>query len=258
MQARTLPARRGWAWIVDGFAIWKRNPALITFLVMAYSFIQLVMFIVPYIGPIVISLTTPALALGIYNGCKAVADGRKVGPEVLFSGFRQQLPELVKIGGINFLCTLALVGLAVLIDGNMGDRMVNILLGKADAGETLSENPSFGLAVLIVVVGFTPLAMAYWFAPLLAAWGKVPAVKALFFSYVACLRNWRAFLVYGLSLMLVTQAASLVVIVLDLALPVLGSLAALAFPLVFMPVVFASLYANTTDVFGKIAPDEQD
>ena len=35
MQARTLPARRGWAWIVDGFAIWKRNPALITFLAAA-------------------------------------------------------------------------------------------------------------------------------------------------------------------------------------------------------------------------------
>jgi hypothetical protein len=258
VQARTLPARRGWAWIVDGFAIWKRNPALITFLVMAYSFIQLVMFIVPYIGPIVISLTTPALALGIYNGCKAVADGRKVGPEVLFSGFRQQLPELVKIGGINFLCTLALVGISMLIDPGMGDRLVDILQGKATAGETLDAHPGFGLAVLVTLLGFTPLAMAYWFAPLLAAWGKVPAVKALFFSYVACLRNWRAFLVYGLSLMLVTQAASLVVIVLDLALPVLGSLAALAFPLVFMPVVFASLYANTTDVFGKIAPDEQD
>ena len=35
-------------------------------------------------------------ALGIYNGCKAVADGRKVGPEVLLSGYRQNLPRLVR------------------------------------------------------------------------------------------------------------------------------------------------------------------
>ena len=30
-----------------------------------------------------------------------MAEGRKVGPDVMFSGFRQQLPELIKIGGIN-------------------------------------------------------------------------------------------------------------------------------------------------------------
>lgn len=36
MQARTLPAQRGWAWIIEGFQLWKRNPALITFLVFGY------------------------------------------------------------------------------------------------------------------------------------------------------------------------------------------------------------------------------
>jgi hypothetical protein len=56
----------------------------------------------PFIGQVLMSLIMPALSLGIYNGCKAVAEGRKAGPDILLSGFRQNLPELVKIGGIYF------------------------------------------------------------------------------------------------------------------------------------------------------------
>ena len=55
-------------------------------------------------------------------------------------------------------------------------------------------------SLLVGTLGSTPLMMAYWFAPLLAGWGRVSAVKAMFFSFVACWRNWRAFFAYGLSL----------------------------------------------------------
>lgn len=257
MQVKTLPARRGWAWVVDGFALWRRNPALITFLVMGYTLSQLVLFIVPYVGQIIMALTVPALSLGVYNGCKAVAAGRKVGPDVLFSGFRQNLPELVKIGGINFVSTLLLMGLSILIDPDMGDKIMDALGGKADFGELVSADPSFVLALLLVSVGSTPLVMAYWFAPLLAGWGKVPAAKALFFSFVACLRNWRAFLVYGLCLLIVAQAVSLITVIAGLIAPFAAALVALSFPVVFMPVIFASMYTNAIDVFGQITPDEQ-
>ena len=47
MHARTLPASRGWAWIIEGFALWKRNPALITFLVFGYWLCLLVLAAVP-------------------------------------------------------------------------------------------------------------------------------------------------------------------------------------------------------------------
>jgi hypothetical protein len=72
---------------------------------------------VPFIGQVLMSLIMPALSLGIYNGCKAVAERRKAGPDILLSGFRQNLPELVKIGGIYLAGTLAVLGLSLLIDG---------------------------------------------------------------------------------------------------------------------------------------------
>ena len=96
----------------------------------------------------------------------------------------------------------------------------------------------------------------YWFAPLLAGWGRLSAVKAMFFSLVACWRNWRAFLAYGIGLMLAVLIPGLLIGLLGLISPILGTLPAIALPAIFIPVVFASFYANASDVFGQIGPDE--
>jgi hypothetical protein len=53
--------------------------------------------------------------------------------------------------------------------------------------------------------------------------------------------------------MLLVMVPSLLIGVLDLVCPC-SAAAAIAFPVVFIPVVFASFYANALDVFGKITP----
>lgn len=255
MQARMLPAQRGWAWIFDGFSLWRRNPALITFLVFGCSLSLLLIAAVPLIGQVIMSLVMPALSLGIFNGCKAVAERRKVGPDILFSGFRQNLPELVKIGGIYLAGTLAVMGISLLIDSEMNTKLSKAMLGRTGWGEAL-DDPTFTLALLVASIGSTPLMMAYWFAPLLAGWGRVPAAKALFFSFIACMRNWRAFLTYGIGLLIIALGAGLLIAILELVSPLLALLPALAFPVIFIPVIFASFYANALDVFERIGPDE--
>lgn len=255
MQARMLPAQRGWAWIFDGFSLWRRNPALITFLVFGCSLSLLLVAAVPLIGQVIMSLVMPALSLGIFNGCKAVAERRKVGPDILFSGFRQNLPELVKIGGIYLAGTLAVMGISLLIDSEMNTKLSKAMLGRTGWGEAL-DDPTFTLALLVASIGSTPLMMAYWFAPLLAGWGRVPAAKALFFSFVACMRNWRAFLTYGIGLLIIALGAGLLIAILELVSPLLALLPALAFPVIFIPVIFTSFYANALDVFERIGPDE--
>ncbi len=254
MQARTLPSQRGWAWIAEGFALWRRNPALITFLVFGYWFCLLVVAAVPLLGQVLMSLTMPALSLGIYNGCKAVAEKRKVGPEVLISGFRQNLPEQIKIGGIYLAGTLAVLGLTALVDGGI---LAELMLGKRKLDEATADDPLLTASLLVGTLGSTPLMMAYWFAPLLAGWGRVPAVKAMFFSFVACLRNWRAFFAYGIGLLLAVLVPGLLIGLLGTLSPILSTLPAIALPLVFIPVVFASFYVNATDVFGQITPADE-
>jgi hypothetical protein len=44
-----------------------------------------------------------------------------------------------------------------------------------------------------------PLSLLFWHAPALVHWHGVPPLKALFFSFVACLRNLGAYIVFGLS-----------------------------------------------------------
>ena len=242
MQARTLPAQRGWAWIIQGFLLWKRNPALITFLVFGYWLCLLVVAAVPFVGQVLMSLIMPALTLGIYNGCKAVGEGRKAGPDILLSGFRQNLPELVKIGGIYLIGTFAVLGLTALADDGI---LAELMLGKRKLDEATAEDPQLGLSLLIGALGSTPLMMAYWFAPLLAGWGRISAAKAMFFSFVACSRNWRAFLAYALGLMLVVMVPSLLIGVLALVSPLIGQLLSIALPAVFIPV------AEQSDLFVR-------
>jgi len=100
-----------------------------------------------------------------------------------------------------------------------------------------------------------PVLMAWWFAPVLAAWHRQPLGKSLFFSFVACWMNWRPFLTYGLAMLLISVIVPGVLLgVLLLLLPGLQELltALIMAPMVLVvaPIVFASFYACYRDIFG--------
>jgi hypothetical protein len=87
------------------------------------------------------------------------------------------------------------------------------------------------------------------------AWHSMSAPKALFFSFVACWMNWRAFIAYGLALAFIAVVLPSLVLLL-LALATGGAMRvqprALLFPLllILLPTLFASYYASYRDVFG--------
>ena len=93
--------QRGWAWLREGLQLWRRNPALITFATFGYLLSIVVLSIVPLLGQLVASLLMPALSVGVLNACRATDAGRKIGPDVLFSGFKTNLQALVAIGGLH-------------------------------------------------------------------------------------------------------------------------------------------------------------
>jgi hypothetical protein len=94
--------------------------------------------------------------------------------------------------------------------------------------------------------------MMFWFAPPLAAWHSASPFKALFYSFFACLMNWRAFLAYGAATALITLIIPFVLVVTLRTLLAGVSFAWLAFPLlgVLLPTLFASFYASYRDVFA--------
>lgn len=250
MQARILPFGRGFAWLSAGFSLWRKRPALMSYLTFGYLLMLLAVSLVPLIGQPLAALAMPMLSLGVLNGCRAIAHEETVGPEVLFSGFERHRQALVTVGGLYFIASLLVFLLTALLDGG---RLQALLQGAGADADPFSLLSSLLLAVLLS----TPVMMAYWFAPMLAGWFGISAPKALFFSLVACWRNWRPFLAYSLSLLVfVGVLPGLVIGLVSLLSPVLGSLLTLPLPLVLVPVVFASFYANAIDVFGQ-APSAQ-
>ncbi|MEG1769007.1 MAG: BPSS1780 family membrane protein, partial [Comamonas sp.] len=57
---------------------------------------------------------------------------------------------------------------------------------------------------------YIPLSLMFWHAPGLIHWHGIPPVKALFFSLVACMRNWRAYLVFCFAWMAFFMACGIV------------------------------------------------
>jgi hypothetical protein len=116
------------------------------------------------------------------------------------------------------------------------------------------------LAVILLLA--SPMLMAFWFAPMLTAWDGVSAGKSLFFSFIASWRNWRAFTMYGLVLVLVgVLLPGLILIVAGaLSQPLLSILSvALRMLLIFVlaPTMVASVYLSYRDVFAAVAPEPE-
>ena len=238
---------RGWAWLREGLQLWRRNPALLTFATFGYLLSIIVISLVPLLGQLVASLLMPALSVGVLNACRAIDGGRKTGPDVLFSGFKSNLQGLVVVGGLYLAATLVVLMLVMLVD----DGSLAAVMRGEDMDTQAAADSSLGFTLAVGLALSTPVMMAYWFAPALAGWWKLPAPKAMFFSFYACLRNWRPFVAYALGLAIFAGLLpGLVVAVLGLLSPTLGSLAALPVPLIVLPIVFASFYTATRDVFG--------
>jgi hypothetical protein len=252
MRAQTLPANAGWRWIVAGFAIYRRSPILLSMLVLAYWFTVLLLNVLPVIGAIAASLLIPGLSVGLMQASRNLERGQPIGIQTLYGGLRENTKTLIALGALYLVFTLAVLGISAIADG--GELVSFMLSGKTADRETIEEG-NFALPALIVMLLMTPVMMAYWFAPVLAAWHKLTVGRALFFSLVACWINWRPFLSYGLGLLLVAGIIPGVVLGVLLALfpgaqPFITALITMPMLLAVAPAIFASFYVSYRDIFG--------
>lgn len=251
MQASVLPARHGWLWLLAGFALFRRNPPLIGLVVLGYWMLLGLcgLFSVP--GVIAAALITPALSVGVAQACRDVAEDRRPLPIVLFAGFRGPARPLLLLGGVYFAATLLVLALTAPLDGG---ALLQLRLDLISFQEAVAA-PGIGSAVELAVLLTIPVMFAFWYAPLLITWHGQPLAKSLFFSAVACVRNWRAFLVYALAivgvvLLLPAIVLQFVALLAPGALDLLLALLTLPALFIVAPTLFASFYASYRDVFG--------
>lgn len=251
MRAQTLPAAAGWAWLTGGFAIFRRNPPLLALLVISYWFTILLLNVIPLFGAVLASLAIPGLSVGLMQACRDIERGERAGLPTLFASLKENPRTLPLLGGLYLLCTLGILGVSALVDGG---ELLAFMLSTRPLDPETAESGRLLLPFSVVMVLLVPLLMAYWYAPVLAAWHRLPVAKALFFSFVACWLNWRAFFVYSLGLLLVGailpgMALGLLLALFPGAQNLLAALVTVPLVLMVAPVVFASFYVSYRDVF---------
>lgn len=256
-KSRTVPARHGWFWLARGYFLFRRNPPMWTLLVFTYWIVVALVNQIPFAGPLAATLFLPAFSVSFMVICRQLESGEPLLPVLLFAGFRTRLSTLITLGGLYLLSLVLVLGISALADQGALARWV--VYGTPPTAQAVRDG-SLSSALIIAAVAGTPVVMAFWFAPVLVAWDGMGAAKALFFSFFASWRNWRAFLVYGAVLALAGMALSMALVAITLLLrghPEVLRLGMIAAILVTMPTLFGSFYAAYRDVFPQEAITDQ-
>jgi uncharacterized membrane protein len=230
MEARSVEASRGWAWISGGYDMVKKSPAVWIGTFVIWFVLYAVASLIP-MGSVLTTLFGSVLTGGWMLGCKSADSGSELKVEHLFASFKSgDLGPLLLVSVfylIGFLIVALIVGLLA------GMSMLPLVFGKPD---DVQFGAGLLLGILLLVALSIPLTMAIWFAPALVVFHKLPAMEAMKLSFAGCLRNVVPFLVYGL---IVMGLAIVAAIPLMLGFLVLG------------PVLFASIYVSYKDIFGR-------
>lgn len=254
-----VPAGNGWLWLKRGFGFFGRAPLAWIMVAVSYWVLVSVVGILPYVGVVAVMLATPSFSVSFMAMCRELEHGRPLELQLLFAGFRRHLPALVALGGIYFAAILLILVASQLFDGGLLLRWM--LLGKAVPRDEASGS-ALAISAIAAFALFVPVILAFWFAPVLTAWHGMPAAKALFFSFFASLRNWRAFFVYGIAVALFAGLLPGVAFSM-LAVAVRGlqgaagviSTVALVVVVILLPTLYASFYASYRDVFADQPSD---
>ncbi len=250
MIARRLPANRGALWLLGGFALFQRNPPMLTLLTFTYLLLVVVINLIPAIGPFLLPLVLPLMTVILGNGCQSIELKGAYSPQDLLCDVPERQQAILHLGGLHLLASALMV-------------LVSTVLGlDLTLNENLSNEQLIDLAAdlgMFLVLSI-PLLMAFWFAPLLTLWDKVPATKSVFFSFVASWRNWRAFAMYGLAIGIVgIMLPGLILVIASLISSALVTVASVVLRMMMMfvlaPSLIASMYLSYRDVFQTAAPE---
>ncbi len=239
MTMRRVRALQGWRWLTAGFSLFVKSPLIWVALFVISVLAALLMSRVPYVGPLLVQLLSPVLVGGFMIGCKALDSGDDLEIGHLLQGFRSGGAQLITVGGVYLVGSILINKVMVLLGGPEMAKLIASGSPEAlDPAALAAAKEGILLAVTVGMLLFTPLAMATWFAPALVVFHGIGAMEAMRQSFLGCMLNVGAFLVYGLASFVLTIVA---LIPLSLGLLVLG------------PVLIGSFYAGYKDIFGDIA-----
>lgn len=248
---KLLPASTGWAWVKQGFALFRRQPAELSTLFISYMFLMLALNLIPLIGAMLPLLLVPVFSMAFMQACVQVEQDKRVYPNLLLTGFRSPaFRSLLLLGTLYLLAAVLAVAASRLVDGGVFWNVMNGTV-KLDAPEV--RESAMPLGMLFSGLVYIPAAMGFWFAAPLIAWKEMSVAKAVFYSFFTFKNAGKAFLVYALAwfalgILLPTIASTILALI---GSQTLGLFVLMPLSIVLTVVMYCSFYATYTEFFGR-------
>ncbi|WP_206441547.1 BPSS1780 family membrane protein [Amphritea opalescens] len=221
----SVPMGNGWRWLASGFNHFKQNPVAWIVAIIVWVILSTILSIIPVIGSVGITLLSPVITAGFMLGCQAQEEGDDFRVGHLFSGFSNNVGQLILVG---LLYLVAIFVAMMLVIGGF------FLTVGSDMGSFGQDMSVMVLPMLIGLLLIVPVVMAYWFAPALVALNGLSAITAMKMSFSACLKNMLPGLLYSI-IAIILFTLGMIPIGLGL--------------LVVIPMIAASMYTSYRDIF---------
>ena len=258
MKLNIVPARTGLTWVKLGFKTYLQQPLALSGLFFMFMALLSMATLVPFIGAALALALLPAATLGLMAATQEASKGKCPMPTILISAFRagkQQVRAMLVLGALYAAGFLIIMAISALVDGG-GFARLYLVGGKIT--EDIVQQTNFQLAMWVTLALYLPLSLLFWHAPALVHWHGITPVKSLFFSLLACYKNWAALTIYGMAWIGVFVVTMLLVTVFAALLgnPTFVALALFPVALLMMAMFFTSIYFTFRDSFTGISTEE--
>jgi len=251
MKLKLVPARTGAVWVKLGMQTFFKQPLALAGLFFIFMAIMSLATMLPIVGlPLAMTLL-PAATLGLMAATRDAAQGQFPMPLMLFTAFRAdraKVRTMLTLGVLYAVGFLLAMGASYLADGG---GFARLYLGGSVPTAELLQSPGFQSAMWLFICLHLPLSLMFWHAPALVFWNDLPALKSMFFSIVACFRNFWAFTWFGLAWMgaIVVVVLAIGAVGILLGNPTAASMMLFPALMLLAAMFFTSLYFTYRDSF---------
>ncbi|GGE68082.1 MAG TPA: hypothetical protein K8U84_09610 [Paenalcaligenes hominis] len=195
MQAARLSAEYGWAWLVQGWALFKRQPMTMLFWSLMTSLLINLSYLIPIFGQIALIIATPAIGFIALNACVQIERNQPMQLGMWLQPLKDPNVKkaMLKLGISYFFVCLAAGFLAVM---PFSQTLMDVM--SRDEADPALVMQAIQAPMYLFGLFYAGISILFWHAPALMGWHGIPLKKALFYSMVACWRTKGALLIFGL------------------------------------------------------------
>lgn len=195
LQAAILPPSAGWAWISQGYELFRRQPMAMLFWSVATSFLINIASIIPLLGPIALVIATPLLTFLTLCACQNLDRGVRMLPSMWLAPLRRAgtIRPLFQLGLAYLAATFLAAFIATLF---FWSDLLAAFEQQSDKPDLSALSQAMTGPLIVFGLLYVVISALFWHTPALVGWHRLPLRRSLFYSAVACWRNKSGIVLY--------------------------------------------------------------